>query len=108
MTAPLNAAFHAEFSNQIQPKRNLGVSPANPEAFLAAMDQAGKEEAKRRTLVETAEDNHGAGLSKNKLILEDGKNLKFPMDDDIMQELLETVKGKISRLRDLKESLGLE
>ncbi len=107
MTVPFGPAFNSEFSTQFQPKKAPTSAPGSGEAFLAAMDQVVKEEAKRRTLVETADNDANANLSKNKILLEDGKNLKFPMDEDIMQELLETVKGKIGQLRQLKEELGL-
>ena len=74
---------------------------------MAAMEQLINEEHKRTVTVGGAQEQSGAAMQKNKFMLEDGKNLKFPMDEDIMQELLDTVKSKLKQLKDLREELEL-
>ena len=105
MTLNFNAAFQTDYA-QPTGKKNVAIAPGG-EAFLAAMEELINEEHKRTVTVGGANEQSGAAMQKNKFMIEDGKNLKFPMDEDILQELLETVKSKIKQLKQLRENLDL-
>ena len=106
MTLGFNAAFQSEL-NASNPSLRAATSPEDAAAFLAAIDGVLSIERKRRGSVSASAQQHGADMQKNKFLLEDGSKLKFPMDEDIMQALLETVKDKIAQLKQLRDELKL-
>lgn len=106
MSLNFNAAFQSEFT-PASPKKTAVSVPAG-DGFMAAMEQLINEEHKRTVTVGASAEQQGAAMQKNKFLIEEGKNLKFPMDDDIIQDLLTTVKGKIKQLKELRQQLDLD
>ena len=106
----MTLSFNAAFQSELQPQRSAakaGPSAEDGLAFMAAMEQMINQEHKRSVTVGSTSQQNGAAMQKHKFMIEDGKNLKFPMDEDIMQELLDTVKAKIKQLKQLREELDL-
>ena len=110
MSVGVNLPFESEFIRGSRGDRSVAPTAADsqePGAFLAAVDGVIAMEQQRRRSVSASQQQHGAGMQKHKFLLEDGDTLKFPMDEEIMQELLCTVKSKIAQLKQLKDSLDL-
>ena len=85
-------------------RKNAHALPGS-EGFVAAIEQVMHEEHRRVAIVSESGRQQGAALRQQKDLAENGKALKFPLDEDILLELLDTVKTKIGQLKQLKEDL---